>query len=73
MDPHERIEFVSNFADENGTHLDPAAMGMPPGVPHDVPHEIAFKSAGGDRTEVTVTERGYTTEEARDLSEAGME
>ena len=33
IDPHERIEFVSNFADEDGTHIDPAAMGMPPGFP----------------------------------------
>jgi uncharacterized protein YndB with AHSA1/START domain len=31
IDPHERIEFISNFADKGGTHLDPAAMGMPPG------------------------------------------
>jgi hypothetical protein len=43
-------------------------MGMPPGVPH----EIAFRSADGG-TEMTVTEHGYTTDEARDLSRAGME
>lgn len=73
IEPHERIEFVSNFADEDGTHLDPAAMGMPLGVPHNVPHEIVFRSAGADRTEMVVTEHGYTTEEARDLSKAGME
>jgi uncharacterized protein YndB with AHSA1/START domain len=73
IDPHERIEFVSNFASEDGTHLDPAAMGMPPGVPHDVPHEIVFKTAGDRGTEMTVTEHGYTTERARDLSHTGME
>jgi uncharacterized protein YndB with AHSA1/START domain len=74
IDPHELIEFVSNFADEDGTHLDPAAMGMPPGVPYDVPHVITFKAVGeGSRTEMTVTEYGYTTEQARDLSRAGME
>jgi uncharacterized protein YndB with AHSA1/START domain len=32
IDPHERIEFVSNFAEEDATHLDPAAMGLPPGI-----------------------------------------
>ena len=42
IESHERIGFVSNFADKDGTHLDPAALGMPPGVPHDVPHEITF-------------------------------
>ena len=73
IDPHERIEFVSNFADKDGNHLDPGAMGMPPGVPHDVPHEIVFNAAGEGRTEMVVTEYGYTTEQARDLSRAGME
>jgi uncharacterized protein YndB with AHSA1/START domain len=73
IDPHERIEFVSNFADKDGTHLDPAAMGMPPGVPQDVLHVIVFKAAGDSGTEITVMEYGYTTEEARDLSRAGME
>jgi uncharacterized protein YndB with AHSA1/START domain len=73
IDPNERIEFVSNFADEDGTHIDPAAMGMPPGVPYDVPHVTTFKAVGDGRTEMTVTEYGYTTEQARDLSKAGME
>jgi uncharacterized protein YndB with AHSA1/START domain len=71
--PNERIEFVSNFADEEGNPLDPAAMGMPPGIPYDVPHVITFKATGEDGTEMIVTEHGYTTEEARDLSRAGME
>ena len=73
IDPHERIEFVSNFADKDGRHLDPAAMGMPPGVPRDVPHVIVFKAAGDTGTKMTVTEHGYTTQQARDLSKAGME
>jgi uncharacterized protein YndB with AHSA1/START domain len=73
IEPHERIEFISNFADRDGTHLDPAAMGMPQGVPHDVPHVITFKAAGDNGTEMTIMEYGYTTEEARDLSRAGME
>jgi uncharacterized protein YndB with AHSA1/START domain len=73
IDPHERIEFVSNFADKAGTHLDPAAMGVPPGVPYDVPHVITFKATGDGGTEMTVTEYGYLTEQARDLSRTGME
>ena len=69
IDPHERIEFVSNFANEDRTHLDSAAMDMPEGVPH----VILFEAAGDNGTEMTVTEHGYTTEQARDLSRAGME
>ena len=44
-----------------------------PGVPHDVPHVVTLEPAGEERTEVTVTEHGYRTEQARDLSRAGME
>jgi len=73
IDPLERIEFVSNFADKDGTHLYPAAMGMPTGVPQDVPHVVTFEAAGEGGTEMSVTEYGYTSEEARDLSKAGME
>ena len=61
------------YGGKDGNHLDPGAMGMPPGVPHDVPHEIVFNAAGEGRTEMVVTEYGYTTEQARDLSRAGME
>ena len=73
IDPHNRIDFISNFADEDGRHLSPADLGVPEGVPHDVLHEIAFTGAGDDGTEITVTEYGYTTEEARNLSKVGME
>lgn len=66
---HQRIEFVSNFADKDGTHLDPVAMGMPLGIPH----VITFKATGDGGTEMTVTEHGYVTEQARDLSKTGME
>ena len=73
IDPHDRIDFISNFADEDGRPLNPADLGVPQGVPHDVLHVITFKGAGDGRTEITVTEYGYTTEEARNLSKAGME
>jgi uncharacterized protein YndB with AHSA1/START domain len=73
IDPRDRIDFISNFADEDGTHLNPADLGVPEGVPHDVLHVITFKGAGGGGTEITVTEYGYTTEEARNLSKVGME
>ena len=73
IDPHDRIDFISNFANKDGAHLNRADLGVPEGVPHDVLHVITFKGAGGSRTEITVTEYGYTTEEARNLSKVGME
>ena len=48
-------------------------MDLPPGVPHDVRHVIKFKAAGDNRTEMTVTEYGYTSDQAHDLSKAGLE
>lgn len=70
--PHERIEFVLNFADAQGQKLDPAQMGMPPGIPLDVRHVITLRPVGDGQTELTVTEYGYATAEARDLSQSGL-
>ena len=70
--PHERIEFVLNFSDKDGNKLDPAKMGLPPGIPQDVPHVITFKSLGDKKAELTVTEYGYTTDQAVETSKAGM-
>jgi uncharacterized protein YndB with AHSA1/START domain len=71
--PHERIEFTLNFADKDGNKLDPSKMGLPPGIPLDVPHVITFKSLGDKKTEMTVTEYGYTTDQAVETSKAGLE
>jgi uncharacterized protein YndB with AHSA1/START domain len=68
-----RIEFVSTFADDDGNPIDPAAAGIPPGVPAEVPHVVEIEPLPDGRTRVTVTETGYTSEEARQQSEAGQE
>jgi len=71
--PNERIEFTLNFSDKDGQKLDPAQMGLPPGIPKDVPHVITFKALGDHKTEMTVLESGYTTDQAVETSKAGME
>lgn len=71
--PHERIEFVLNFSDKDGNKLDPAKIGLPPGIPQDVPHIITFKALGDNKTEMTVNEYGYTTDQAVETSKAGLE
>ncbi len=71
--PMERIEFVLNFADKDSNKLDPAKLPMPPGVPKDVFHVITFKTLGDNKTEMTVTEYGYTSTQAHDLSKLGLE
>ena len=66
--PHERIEFDLAF-----TGADRSPAPPPPGVPDRVPHVVTLVPREGGRTEVTVTEHGYQTDEARDLSLAGLE
>ena len=73
IDPKKRIEFVNHFADKERQKLDPAQIGMPPGIPEGVRHVVTFRELDGARTEMTVTEYGYTVEQTRDLSKAGME
>jgi uncharacterized protein YndB with AHSA1/START domain len=68
----ERIEYVLNFTDKDGNKFDPSAMGMPAGIPKEVPHIITFRDLGNNKTEVTVTEYGYTSAEVVALSKAGM-
>ena len=68
IEPHSRIEFDLAFTD-----ADRARVPSPPGVPEDVRHVVTLTRLGSDRTELTVTEYGYTLDEARDLSAAGLE
>ena len=71
--PHERIEYIIGFSDKDGNKLNPAELGIPPGVPEDGHHVVTFKETGKNKTEMTVTEHGYTSEQARDISKLGLE
>jgi uncharacterized protein YndB with AHSA1/START domain len=71
--PMQRIEFVLNFADEDGKRIDPVTLGLPPDIPQDVRHVVTFKAVGDNKTEMTVTEYGYTSDQTFDLSKAGLE
>jgi uncharacterized protein YndB with AHSA1/START domain len=71
--PHERIEYIFNFADQDGNKLDPVALGLPPGIPKDGHHVVVFKSLADGKTEMTITEHGYTSEQTVAMSKAGLE
>ncbi len=73
IEPNKLIEFIQHFTDKDGVKLDPAQMGLPPGIPKDVRHVITFRAVGDNRTEMTVTEYGYTSDQAHDISKAGQE
>jgi uncharacterized protein YndB with AHSA1/START domain len=70
--PMERIEYTVNFSDKDGNKLDPASIGLPPGIPKDVPHVVTFKDLGNNKTEVSVVEYGYTSARVVELSRSGM-
>jgi uncharacterized protein YndB with AHSA1/START domain len=71
--PEERLEFVNHFTDREGSPIDPATVGMPPGIPMQVPHVLTFDSLPNGGTAFTVTEHGYTSPEVVELSRAGMD
>ncbi len=73
VEPNELLEFVHHFADKDGNPINPADVGLPPEIPAAVRHIIAFKPLSDTRTELTVTEQGYTVDWIVDLSEAGMQ
>jgi len=70
--PMKEIEFVLHFADKDGKQIDPASIGLPADIPHGVRHVITFKSIG-NKTEITVTEYGYTSDQTLELSRLGLE
>lgn len=71
--PMELIEFIQNFADKDGKKVSPAEVGLPSEIPQDVRNVVIFKVVGDNKTEMTVTEYGYTSDQARDLSQTGLE
>jgi len=71
--PMQRIEFIMNFADEAGKRVDPVTLGLPPDLQQDVRHLITFRAVGQDKTEMTVTEFGYTSDQVLEISKMGLE
>lgn len=70
---HQRMEFVFHFSDANGLRIDPAALGLPPGMPDEVRHVITFEDLGNGKSRLTVTEQGYESDQIIELSKAGLE
>jgi uncharacterized protein YndB with AHSA1/START domain len=71
--PMQRIEFIQNPADKDGKRVDPLKVGLPPEFPLDVRNVVTFKAVSENKTEMTVTEYGYTSDQMFDLSKAGLE
>lgn len=59
--PLERLEFTHYLSDKDGNIQDPEQVGMPPDFPKEVRYVIEFKALDGDRSELKITEYGWTT------------
>lgn len=74
LEPLRHIRYVFNFADADGNRITPTEAGIPAvGVPEDGHHEVMLTDLGDGRTRLHMTERGYGTQEARDMSQSGLE
>jgi uncharacterized protein YndB with AHSA1/START domain len=71
--PVQRIEFVQNFSDKDGKRVEPAQIGLPPDIPQDVRNLVELKAVGDNKTELRVTEFGYASDQALELSKMGLE
>ena len=73
LEPPRRLDYVFRFATEDGRAISPAEAGIPAdGVPEAGRHSVALTSLDEGRTRLEMTERGYSTAEARDMSRAGL-
>lgn len=71
--PMKLIEYIHNLADKDGKKADPVKVGLPADFPQDVRNVITFKTVGDNKTEMTVTEYGYMSDQWFNLSKTGLE
>jgi hypothetical protein len=71
--PLKEFEYIQRFTDRDGTAFDPGQAGFPADIPSEVRNVNIFKDLGDGQTELTVTEYGYGSEQAWDLSRQGLQ
>jgi uncharacterized protein YndB with AHSA1/START domain len=71
--PQDTMEFVLHFSDADGNRIEPAALGLPPGMPAEVHHIITVAALGNGKTRMTISEDGYESDQIIELSKAGLE
>jgi uncharacterized protein YndB with AHSA1/START domain len=69
---NEYIEYVFDWADKDGNRIDPTSIGMQADMPRAMRHTVTFKDLGNGKTEMTISEFGYPSDELVELSKAGL-
>ena len=68
--PMEKIQFINNLADKEGSRIHPSEVGMPKDFTRDVRLEVAFKAQGKNQTQMKVIAHDLITGEMYDLAKA---
>lgn len=71
--PLQQIEYIHNLADAEGNKIDPRSIGMPDDFPEDMLNLVVLRDLGDGRTELTITEYGWTIGRMMELSRMGIE
>lgn len=70
--PNEYIEYIFDWADKDGNRIEPASIGLPADMPRNMRHTVTFKDLPNGKTEMTICEFGYPSDELVELSQAGL-
>jgi uncharacterized protein YndB with AHSA1/START domain len=68
----ELIEFIHNLSDADGNKISPQSIGMPADFPEDIRTVVTFTIVDENKTEMTVTEYGWTEGQMRTFAEIGL-
>lgn len=71
--PIQRIEYVHNLTDKNGTMIDPAVTGILADFPQNQKNAVLFKALGVARSELTIKEYGWTEGHMMEISRKILE
>jgi len=73
LDPPRLMRYIYRFADADGRTITPAEAGIPEGgAPDAGEHEVVLTPLEGGRTRLDMTESGYASAQARDMSRDGL-
>lgn len=72
IEKHRRIEYVHNLCDSTGRAVDPKSLGLPADFPQNQKHVVTFKDLGNGKSELTITEYGWTPGHMMEMSKLGM-
>ena len=70
--PMQRIEYIHNLADKDGSKVDPVKLGMPADFPQDLRNLVTFKAISDNETEMTMTQFAWTVGRMMELAETGL-